>query len=99
MTASYWGISETMIHFVIYESLKKKLLERQAAKKRELQQQGNGCEDKSLLDFVGFMLCGACSKTCATIVAYPHGKKIKETLSDNLNYYIMLYLQRWLVRG
>ena len=64
LTASWWGISETVIHFVIYEFLKKCLAERQHKKKDA---------DKSLLDFVGFMACGATSKTCATCVAYPHG--------------------------
>lgn len=29
--------------------------------------------DKTFFDFAGFMLCGACSRTCATIIAYPHG--------------------------
>ena len=65
VTASYWGISETVIHFVIYEYLKKQLA--MAQKKRKT-------DEKTFLDFAGFMLCGACSKTCATIVAYPHGK-------------------------
>jgi len=63
VTASYWGISETVIHFVIYEYLKKQLA--MAQKKRKT-------DEKTFLDFAGFMLCGACSKTCATIVAYPH---------------------------
>jgi len=63
VTASYWGISETMIHFVIYEYLKKELAIMQNKKKND---------DKTTFDFVCFMLCGACSKTCATIVAYPH---------------------------
>ncbi len=30
VTASYWGISETVIHFVIYESLKKRVTEYQS---------------------------------------------------------------------
>jgi solute carrier family 25 protein 33/36 len=64
VTASYWGISETVIHFVIYEYLKKKLAQSQNKSKYD---------EKTLLDFAGFMVCGACSKTCATIVAYPHG--------------------------
>jgi len=63
VTASYWGISETVIHFVIYEYLKKQLAIAQKKRKND---------DKTFLDFAGFMLCGACSKTCATIVAYPH---------------------------
>ena len=65
VTASYWGISETVIHFVIYEYLKKQLAIAQNKRKTD---------EKTILDFVGFMACGACSKTCATIVAYPHGK-------------------------
>lgn len=64
VTASYWGISETVIHFVIYENLKKRIAQMQNKHKND---------DKTFIDFAGFMLCGACSKTCATIVAYPHG--------------------------
>jgi len=63
VTASYWGISETVIHFVIYEYLKKQLAIAQNKRKTD---------EKTILDFAGFMVCGACSKTCATIVAYPH---------------------------
>lgn len=63
LTASWWGISETVIHFVIYEFLKKCLAEHQNKKKDA---------EKTALDFVGFMACGATSKTCATCVAYPH---------------------------
>jgi len=63
LTASWWGISETVIHFVIYEFLKKSLAEHQNKKKDE---------NMTLLDFIGSMACGATSKTCATCVAYPH---------------------------
>ncbi|CAB4057491.1 SLC25A33_36 [Lepeophtheirus salmonis] len=64
VTASYWGISETAIHFVIYEYLKTKCLSRQNHSRTD--------NKKSLADFAGFMVCGACSKTFATVVAYPH---------------------------
>lgn len=63
VTASWWGISETIIHFVIYESLKKRLAESRNSPLGE---------KKSIADFLGYMLCGATSKTCATCVAYPH---------------------------
>lgn len=63
LTASWWGISETVIHFVIYEFLKKCLADQQNKKKGS---------EKTVMDFVGFMACGATSKTCATCVAYPH---------------------------
>ena len=69
LTASWWGISETVIHFVIYEFLKKCLADRQQRKKDA---------DRTLLDFVGYMACGATSKTCATCVAYPHGRKLEK---------------------
>ena len=63
-----------MIHFVIYEYLKKELAIMQNKKKND---------DKTTFDFVCFMLCGACSKTCATIVAYPHGKNSFRILRSN----------------
>lgn len=67
LTASWWGISETMIHFVIYEYLKKCLALRQ-----ERQKGRRRSEERTATDFIGFMMCGATSKTCATCVAYPH---------------------------
>ena len=65
MTASYWGISETVIHFVLYEFFKKQLA--------IYNQRPKDAKEKTFKEFAGYMLCGACSKTCATIVAYPHG--------------------------
>jgi len=67
LTASWWGISETMIHFVIYEYLKKYLATRQ-----ERERGRRRSDERSAVDFIGFMVCGATSKTCATCVAYPH---------------------------
>ncbi|XP_063105158.1 solute carrier family 25 member 36 isoform X2 [Cavia porcellus] len=68
MSASYAGISETVIHFVIYESIKQKLLECKTASMME-----SGEESvKEASDFVGMMLAAATSKTCATTIAYPH---------------------------
>lgn len=63
--ASYVGISETVIHFVIYEAVKATL----AAYKT------SGADDrKSLRDFFEFMAAGSFSKTIASTIAYPHGK-------------------------
>ena len=64
ITASYYGISETVIHFVIYEGIKAKL--------REMKGRGIDAE-RGMMDFVEFMAAGATSKTIATCVAYPHG--------------------------
>lgn len=63
ITASYVGISETVIHFVIYEALKKKLNEMRDA---------HPGDDKTSRDFLEFMAAGATSKTIASVVAYPH---------------------------
>ncbi|KAM3835253.1 solute carrier family 25 member 36 isoform 1-T1 [Vipera latastei] len=68
MSASYAGISETVIHFVIYENIKQKILECNSAS-------GMDKEDepvKKASDFVSMMAAAATSKTCATSIAYPH---------------------------
>lgn len=69
MSASYAGISETVIHFVIYESIKRKLLESKV--RASMDEDEEVVKDAS--DFVGMMLAAATSKTCATSIAYPHG--------------------------
>ncbi|KAG8183804.1 hypothetical protein JTE90_027730 [Oedothorax gibbosus] len=63
ITASYFGISETIVHFVIYEFIKAKLKEGRSAFQTDR---------KSSRDFAEFMLAGAVSKTCASCIAYPH---------------------------
>lgn len=70
ITASYFGISETIIHFVIYEYLKTELQER-SYKSKATGSDGNGASN-----FLQFMIAGATSKTFASIVAYPHGKSV-----------------------
>lgn len=71
MSASYAGISETVIHFVIYESIKRKLIESKA--NANMDDEDESVKDAS--DFVGMMLAAATSKTCATSIAYPHGER------------------------
>lgn len=70
ITASYFGISETIIHFVIYEFIKSKLKQRREAICR--------ANDKKYVEsgyhVLQFMIAGAISKTCASILTYPHGK-------------------------
>ncbi|XP_043227005.1 solute carrier family 25 member 36-A-like isoform X1 [Amphibalanus amphitrite] len=62
ISASYFGITETMIHFVIYEHVK-----------RQLQAYRHAADpNKTSWDFVEFMVAGAVSKTVASSVAYPH---------------------------
>ncbi|KAM4895109.1 solute carrier family 25 member 36 isoform 2-T2 [Sylvia borin] len=68
MSASYAGISETVIHFVIYESIKKRLLEYKTASAMDNEDESA----KEASDFVRMMMAAATSKTCATSIAYPH---------------------------
>ncbi|CAL8250950.1 unnamed protein product [Arctogadus glacialis] len=65
LTASYAGISETMICFLIYETLKKRLAEGRY-------NSPNGSSEKVAADFLGLMLAAAFSKGCASCIAYPH---------------------------
>lgn len=62
ITASYMGISETVVHFVLYEGVKARLVEAR---------HGSG-DQRSPRDFVEFMAAGAFSKTVASCIAYPH---------------------------
>lgn len=64
ITASYFGVTETVIHFLIYESLKARLLKNDHP-------ESSGAGISCLLKY---MIAGAISKTCATTVAYPHGE-------------------------
>lgn len=70
MSASYAGISETVIHFVIYENIKRRLLVAKTPQNMEEEEDAS----KDAWDFFGMMLAAATSKTCATSIAYPHGE-------------------------
>ncbi|GLH03313.1 Mitochondrial carrier protein Rim2 [Gryllus bimaculatus] len=71
ITASYFGISETVVHFVIYEAIKARLAARRAQAAAAAGGDGKPL-DKTSRDFVEFMLAGAVSKTVASCIAYPH---------------------------
>ncbi|KAJ7317594.1 hypothetical protein JRQ81_003756 [Phrynocephalus forsythii] len=66
ITASYAGVSETIIHFVIYEALKQQLREHKQLLSPSLPL------SPSVVDFCGLMAAAAVSKTCASCIAYPH---------------------------
>ena len=63
VTASYVGISETVIQFVIYEHLRNLLLEHE----KRLED-----EARSKMDFINFMVAGGTAKFIACVAAYPH---------------------------
>lgn len=65
ITASYVGISETIVHFVIYEFFKAQI------KQKRLQNPSNDDNfDKYI--FFQYMFISAASKSCACAIAYPH---------------------------
>ncbi|XP_078266949.1 solute carrier family 25 member 36-like isoform X1 [Rhinoraja longicauda] len=68
MSASYAGISETVIHFVIYESIKQRLMQSKTSSNMDPEEDSV----KYASDFIALMLAAATSKTCATSIAYPH---------------------------
>lgn len=65
ITASYVGISETIVHFVIYEFFKANI------KQKRLENPLNDDNfDKYI--FFQYMFASAASKSCACAIAYPH---------------------------
>ncbi|XP_016333867.1 solute carrier family 25 member 33-like [Sinocyclocheilus anshuiensis] len=65
LTASYAGISETMICFLIYETLKKYLV-------RSRFTTPDTDTEKGASVFLGLMVAAAFAKGCASCIAYPH---------------------------
>ncbi|XP_056589381.1 solute carrier family 25 member 33 [Triplophysa dalaica] len=65
LTASYAGISETMICFLIYETLKKHLAHSRFTTPTT-------DTEKRASDFLGLMMAAAFAKGCASCIAYPH---------------------------
>ncbi|XP_054159159.1 mitochondrial carrier protein Rim2-like [Oppia nitens] len=72
ITASYFGISETIIHFVIYEYIKAKLKEVQLRRPAHGSASSSQSEAAKNLFFFQYMAAGAVSKSFASILAYPH---------------------------
>ncbi|BFZ23875.1 hypothetical protein BsWGS_26914 [Bradybaena similaris] len=85
ISASYFGVSETVVHLVIYEAIKAHLQQ----KTNHDRQHGDGSssvvgslDDSDVIaiskdsfltsDYLKYMLAGACSKTLATSLCYPH---------------------------
>ena len=64
ITASYYGLSETVIHLVIYEEIKARF---------RSQKDWENDEVVSAWNFVQYMCAAATSKTAASCLCYPHG--------------------------
>ncbi|KAM4722785.1 solute carrier family 25 member 33-like [Rhinophrynus dorsalis] len=80
LTASYAGISETIICFVIYERLKKNLQE------MHLSPPNSAAREKASSNFLGLMIAAAFSKGFASCIAYPH-EVIRTRLREEGNKY------------
>jgi len=68
LTASFWGVSEGAIHFLVYERLKKFLQQRQRAKLDE----GVDQHEADKLPAVQYLLAAGFSKLVASTLTYPH---------------------------
>uniref|UniRef100_A0ACB8EFR9 Uncharacterized protein n=1 Tax=Sphaerodactylus townsendi TaxID=933632 RepID=A0ACB8EFR9_9SAUR len=66
LSASYAGISETIICFAIYEHLKKHM------NNIRLSPSAAGGREQNTTNFFGLMAAAAISKGCASCIAYPH---------------------------
>jgi solute carrier family 25 protein 33/36 len=65
ISASYVGVSETIVHFVIYEHVKAQLQSFQTLHNRSP-------DDAGLYNFLSYLCAAACSKSVATTLCYPH---------------------------
>jgi hypothetical protein len=73
ISASYVGVSETIVHFVIYEQIK-------------VQLHNNSKSEHPIVNFVSYMTAAACSKLCASTLCYPH-EVIRTRLREEGNKY------------
>ena len=73
LSASYYGVSETVLHLVVYEAVKAHLTHPNITSASGKDSQ-SGSKDMQTVDFFKFMLAGAISKSFATCLAYPHGE-------------------------
>lgn len=95
ISASYFGVSETVVHLVIYEAIKAHIQQktnhdRLAAANQRLEDSVEPDIDGDIdysketfltSDYLKYMLAGACSKTCATCLCYPHGESFLVSLT------------------
>ncbi|EGT57538.1 hypothetical protein CAEBREN_11002 [Caenorhabditis brenneri] len=82
VTASYAGVSETMIQFCIYEYFRGMLL----SEANEM--------DKRKMDFLNFMVAGGSAKFIACVVAYPHEvvrTRLREETGASRGFFKTLY--------
>jgi solute carrier family 25, member 33/36 len=79
ISASYLGVSETIVHFVMYEQIKAQLQLIQISQNRSH-------DDPDLFNFFSYLGAAACSKSCASTLCYPH-EVIRTRLREEGNKY------------
>lgn len=77
VTASYLGLVETVIHFAIYERLKRSTFLRptgeNSALQRSAEDKNNNRPHLGTALYFRYMVCGSISRMIAATIAYPHG--------------------------
>lgn len=69
LTASYWGVTEGALHFVVYERIKARLV---AENRRKAQADFLRTGDPERLTSVQYLTAAAVSKLIASMATYPH---------------------------
>lgn len=74
LTASYWGVTEGALHFVVYERLKARLIEENKRKisRGEYLRSAGPLPDPERLTSVQYLSAAALSKLFASAATYPH---------------------------
>ncbi|CAF1275904.1 unnamed protein product [Adineta steineri] len=91
ISASYLGVSETIVHFVIYEQIKAQL---------QLMQlnQNRSPDDPDLFNFISYLCAAACSKSCASTLCYPHEVIRTRLREEGTKYRTLLQTFKTIVR-
>ena len=91
ISASYLGVSETIVHFVIYEQIKAQL---------QIMQSNNNHspDDLDLLSFFTYLTAAACSKSCASTLCYPHEVLRTRLREEGTKYRTLLQTLRTVLR-
>ncbi|KAH9513471.1 Pyrimidine nucleotide transporter, mitochondrial [Bulinus truncatus] len=109
ISASYFGVSETVVHLVVYEAIKAHLQQKtnhdrlnnadqilQDSVSADIDAEIDYNKESFLTsDYLKYMLAGACSKTCATCLCYPHEvarTRLREEGSRYVSFFQTLFL-------
>jgi solute carrier family 25 protein 33/36 len=93
ISASYWGCTEGMIQFVLYEQIKRRLLERNNASRIR-----NGLEESDKLPKAVYFFSAAAAKGVASIATYPH-EVARTRLREQARNGVFKYTGMWQTMG